>query len=190
MLSLLLNGITQVLQLPTHVLFLLVFGLCLGQQYHLHPRTTQQGRIVAIPIATLVLSVMFGLLFNLQSALLWSYAYALWLLLLTLLVGGCVILQWRMAFIWLVGISSIGGLLLGITAEPLLLPSFSAEKISSIFAGITIGAGLLSVSVTLLAGVLQQWWQGLGVRILGSWITACTLLVLALHWFGHKLPVS
>ena len=86
--------------------------------------------------------------------------------------------------------SGIGGLLLGITAEPLLLPSFSAGKISSIFAGITLGAGLLSASVTLFAGVLQQWWQGLGVRILGSWITACTLLVLALHWLGHKLPVS
>ena len=188
MLSLLLNGITQVLQLPTHVLFLCVLGLCLGQQYHLHPLTRQQGRIVAIPIATLVLSVTFGLLLNLQSIPAWPYP--LWVLLLTLLMGGCVVLQWRMAFIWLIGISGIGGLLLGITAEPLLLPSFSAGKISSIFAGITLGAGLLSASVTLFAGVLQQWWQGLGVRILGSWITACTLLVLALHWLGHKLPVS
>ena len=188
MMYLFLNGFYQLFQLPAHVLFLITLGLSLGQQFGLHPAQIHASRHIALPLPTLVLSLMCGLILGLQKLPAWPYE--LGILFITLLLGMCVILQWRLALWGLLCISSSGGILLGLIAEPLILPSFSAEKISSILAGITVGGGILCAGVTLIASVLGRFWQGLGIRIIGSWVTACVLLVLALHWLGNRLPSS
>ncbi len=177
------HGFSQLFQLPTHVLLLIVLGLCIGQQFGLQQHSTA-GRYIAFSIPSLVLSVMLGLILSSQPLPAWPYA--LLALGLNLIIGIGVILQWRLPLSVVLIFSILGGLILGLSADPLLLPSFSAEKIASVFMGITVAAGLLGAMVTLIATVLQRFWHGLGVRILGSWVTACTLLVLALHW----LPIT
>ena len=186
--ALFIRGFEQLFQLPPHLLLLIVLGLCLGQQYSLqHNRDFHATRKIALTIPTLVLSVMLGLILSTQNIPAWPYPMLL--LSLTLLLGSSVILQLPLPLWLLLGVSALGGMLLGISAEPLILPGFSPSKIASVFVGITLASGLLCAAVTLFASILHRLWQGIGVRILGSWVTACALLVLALHSIGDKLAI-
>jgi len=46
--------------------------------------------------------------------------------------------------------------------------------------GTGIGASSGLIYMTGLGELLEKYWQGIPVRILGSWVAACSLLVLAL----------
>jgi hypothetical protein len=45
-----------------------------------------------------------------------------------------------------------------------------------------LGAVIVTIVVAEIAGALTLHWQRIGLRVLGSWIAASAMLVLAVRW--------
>jgi hypothetical protein len=76
-----------------------------------------------------------------------------------------------------VTIATVSGLILGLDSAPeTLIPR---TRIMTLL-GTGIGASSGLIYMTGLGELLKKYWQGIPARILGSWVAACSLLVLAL----------
>jgi urease accessory protein len=60
----------------------------------------------------------------------------------------------------------------------------SLQTATLMLTGTGIGAALLVGAVAAIAGALTRDWQRIGIRVLGSWMAASAILVLALRFAG------
>ena len=81
-------------------------------------------------------------------------------------------------------LAAIIGIALGLDSPPEVI-AISAATIMLI--GTWIGACLALALVVAGASYLTAWWQRIGMRILGSWIAASAILVLALRFARGQL---
>jgi hypothetical protein len=83
---------------------------------------------------------------------------------------------------------SIGVLLAAVVGLALALDSppeaISVRDANLALLGTATGAVLVLVALVQMTSRLTRAWQRIGARVLGSWIAACAILVLALRLVG------
>jgi len=171
--SSLLGGLLHPLAVPAHALALVALGLLIGQQ-----RTGM--RITAV--AAFAVALIAGL-----SAIVLAVGptSALDMLLAaTALAGLLVALARALPALVCALLAAIIGVALGLDSPPEVI-ALSAATIMLIGTG--IGACLALALVVAGASCLTAWWQRIGMRILGSWIAASAVLVLALRFARGQL---
>ena len=158
-------GLTQFF-LPTHLLATIALGLLLGQS----------ARHLPVHVALFALGLAVGSL--LIASAIRETPSALILLVSAAVAGFIVVLTWAPpsavtgAFTFITG----GAIALNSPPQALTISAAIGEQI-----GIAI-ATLATVSlVAFIAMRATRPWQRIGVRVVGSWITASAILVLALR---------
>jgi urease accessory protein len=163
-----LAGLLHPLLVPAHVLAIAALGLLIGQQ--------GWGRSVAMAY---IVAVLLGL-----GAIALAYVPALaeeGLLGATAAAGLLVALAWPLP--WAIGVTLAAaiGLLLGLGSPPEVI-SLSTANLTLL--GTALGATVMLAVFSQGASRLRHGWQRVGARILGSWIAASAILVLALRLVG------
>jgi len=160
------SGLLHPLFVPAHLLLLIALGLFIGQK---GPEQNQVA-IATLLGATLVgLTVAwFGVGSELEPALLGLAALVGLLTASNLAVGPH----------WCTFIAALAGLLLG--TDSIQESLNGKERLVSLF-GSGIGIYVLFLYPMALADhARKKHWQKIGVRVIGSWVAASSILVLAL----------
>ncbi|MBU1212383.1 MAG: HupE/UreJ family protein [Alphaproteobacteria bacterium] len=93
-----------------------------------------------------------------------------------LVVGGAVVLDLRVAAAVVVSVSVATGLIIGLGPAP--ATTGMRDKALGI-GGVATGVLYLTIVITGFTISLQKHWQKIAVRVVGSWIFAVSMLVLA-----------
>lgn len=162
------GGMLHPLLVPAHVMAVLALALLLGQQ-PMHPRRAALIVYIAAVIAGLgVIALAVVPIFAGEA-----------LLALALLCGGLAALARPVPM-------PLGWLLAGGTGLALALDSppetLSLTEANAALLGTALGAVILLVALAECAARLTRDWQRIGARIIGSWIAASAVLVLALRF--------
>lgn len=164
-----LNGFLHPLLVPAHALCLLAFGLMTGQQ----DKFSRMFLTALFPAASIagILLIMYAVfpIDLVPTVILASGASA----------GLLTALAQPLPRIIPVIILVAGGLSLIIDSVPAVV---SKRDTILALSGTAVAAALTLGLVAYLTSVLTRDWQRIGVRILGSWTAASTLLVLALQF--------
>jgi urease accessory protein len=167
----LIGGLLHPLAVSAHVLLLLAMGLLIGQQ-----------RGALVPLAAFIVGLVAGL-----AALAFAVATtaAANVLLAAAAATGLLV---ALAHPWPAFVSgpiaAIAGVALGLDSPPTAIAITAAI---AMLIGTGIGAGLAVAIVAAVTRYLTRAWQQIGVRILGSWIAASAILVLALRFVRGQL---
>jgi urease accessory protein len=159
------SGLTQFF-LPTHLLAIVALGLLIGQG----------ARDLPIQLACLALGLAIG---SVMIALaMRETPAAIALLGLTAAAGLAVVLAWTPPAFLVGAVLTIAGAGLALNTPPqaLTIPVAIVEQI-----GTAMAALVTLALVAFGAARATRSWQRIGVRILGSWIAASAILVLALR---------
>ncbi len=160
------NGLLHPVLVPAHLLLLMAFGLFLGQQ-GLKRIEMALGVFAAATIVGLVLA-WFSIGTGIENLV----------LVLSAAVGLLVAISLQMALLWCVIIALLAGFLLGIDSAQQELSG--QDKLASLF-GSGVAIYFLALYPMALADYFKRKvWQKIAIRIIGSWIAASSLLVLAL----------
>jgi urease accessory protein len=158
------DGLLNPLTTPAHVLTLLALALLMARQ-------TQRftGLLVfALALAAGFLAIVLAVETTPARTVLLAVAAAL---------GVMVAAAWAPKFLaWL--LAAIAGAALALDSPPQAVTI--AEAYAAI-AGTAVGACTMLVVVAAIAAHADAGWQRLGVRIVGSWIAASAILVLAVQ---------
>jgi urease accessory protein len=166
----LIAGLLHPMAVPAHTLALLAAGLLVGQQ----------GRIV-LPLAVFAVGVTAGLA---AIAFAVRQTFAADVLLATAGSAGALAALAQ-------PVPGVATLLAGVSAVALGLDS-PPQAISLAVARLTLigtglGACLALAIIAVGTSYLAREWQRIGVRVLGSWIAASAILVLALRFARGQL---
>lgn len=163
------QGVLHPLIVPAHLLVLLALGLLLGQQ---EKASLRAGFLIFI------VSVLIALVL---TRLLPRFAHSeLILLSLALTLGLLVILKWQIKLALVLTLSLSAAVLIGLDSRVTALPGMDASKIYLQLLGTGISASLILALLALLSFYLNKLLAGIAVRIIGAWVTAGSLMVLAL----------
>ena len=162
------GGFLNPLTVPAHILALLGLGLLIGGQ--------DAGR-------RLVAYVGFALaLATALAAIAWAVGQTPAmdvLLCATGLIGLLVALAFALPSTLCVALALIVGVALGLDSPPQVIAMADAALALT---GTWLGASCALALVVVCTGRLTHDWQRIGVRIVGSWIAASAILVLALRF--------
>jgi hydrogenase/urease accessory protein HupE len=159
------DGLLNPLTTPAHVLTLLALGLLLARQ----PQRFAVLLIFALALAAGFLAIVLAVETTPARTVLLAVAAALGMMVAA--AWAPKLLAWPLA--------AIAGATLALDSPP------QAVRIAEAYAtlaGTAVGACAILVVVAALAGHANADWQRLGVRILGSWIAASSILVLAVQF--------
>jgi len=158
------EGFLNPLLTPAHALTLLALALCVGQQ---------KGRGAALLIFVLALAAGF-----LAIVLAVETTPARVVLLAVAAALGVMAAAARVPkpLVWL--LAATAGAALALDSPPQAVTIAAAY---ATLAGTAVGACVVLLAITTVAGHATAHWQRLGVRILGSWIAASAMLVLAVQ---------
>jgi hypothetical protein len=88
--------------------------------------------------------------------------------------------------LWLGAVlTGVGGVLIGMGSAPLMIPGLNALKIYTELAGTAVSTSVTLLALALLASLLRTLLNGIVLRVLGSWVAASALMVLALLFVPH-----
>jgi len=161
-----LGGLLHPLALPAHALALLALGLLIAQQ-----------RAQFVPFAAFIVGLAVGLA---AIALAIAATSAVDVLLAGAALNGLLVALARPFPMFVSAtLAAVAGIALGLDSPPEVI-SLSAATVMLIGTG--LGAALALAIVATGASCLTRDWQRIGVRILGSWIAASAILVLALRF--------
>ncbi|MCB1925923.1 MAG: HupE/UreJ family protein [Gammaproteobacteria bacterium] len=160
------NGLLHPVLVPAHVLLLLAFGLFLGQQ---GPKKTQPAFAV-FAFATIAGLVAAWFSIGGETEVL--------VLGLSAVVGLLVAISPQVALVWCGALALLAGFFLGIDSAQSEL--VGKAKLASLFgSGVAIYL-LVLYPIALADHFNSKVWQRIGIRVVGSWVAASSLLVLAL----------
>ena len=153
--------------IPSHLLAVVALGLLAGQHApRLPPRV----------LATFAIGLIAGSL-AVASAVRENPA-SLGLLVLAITAAGLVVLAYPVSN-WLVGVMAFAtGSALALNSPPHEITIANAVAAQAGFAAAAMAIVTLVMAIAMLA---RRPWQRIGARILGSWIAASAILVLALR---------
>ncbi|WP_326544185.1 HupE/UreJ family protein [Pseudorhodoferax sp.] len=150
---------------PAHLIALVALGLLFGQ------RGVQASRHA---MGALVAALALGLWLSLRLQLPEPDPL---LLALGTLFGLCVVLARQLPAWALVPLAALAGLAVGLGSAP---DGMAPAQRSAALLGTLVGATLCAACLAGLVQPLQQPWARVGVRVLGSWLSASAILVLTL----------
>jgi hydrogenase/urease accessory protein HupE len=161
------------LAVPAHALALLALGLLIGQQ--------GAGRRL-VPFVTFVAGLVAGLAAIAFAAGPTSAADVL--LAAAAMAAALVALARPVPAPACAALAAIAGVALGLDSPPEVI-SIAAATVMLI--GTALGTCLALALVVACARYVTRAWQQIGVRIVGSWIAASAILVLALRFARGQL---
>ncbi len=163
------EGLLHPWGMPSHLMLLIALGLLAGQQGIGHVKATTPLFLLAV-----FCSVGLTLLVTLRLE------FDLWLLMMALVTGLLIVLRLRLPVWLLMVLAVVTALVVGLDSAAPRIPGLRGIKVQALLAGTALSASL-AVIVSSLAGLaLRNVLEGIPVRVLGAWITAGALLVLAL----------
>lgn len=162
------NGLLHPVFVPAHLLVLLALGLFIGQQGAWKNRSA----LALLPIATVAgLTLAWFTTSGAIELLLQAGAAIIGLMIATNLAPG---LFWRSLIV------ASTGFAVGMDSPQELIST--QDKLTGL-TGCSIGITLLFfLALALAAWFSDEEWERIGIRILGSWIAASSLLTLALSF--------
>lgn len=162
-------GLWSFLQAPSHIMLLFGLGLLAGQQ---------GWRGVRIMLPVFVLALVVGLMLTQMTTFAWNPEFIL--LLLVVVTGGLLAVRLELPG-WSLGLLAIvTGILIGLDSAPGLIPGMKVSKLYAALAGVGVGLSLAALLPALAGLLLRLPLNGIILRILGSWVVASALMVLAL----------
>jgi urease accessory protein len=158
------DGFINPLTTPAHMLTLLALGLLLARQ----PQRYAGLLVFALALVAGFLAIVLAVETTPARTVLLAVAAAL---------GTMVAAAWAPKPVaWFV--AAIAGAALALDSPP---QAVTIAEANATLGGTAIGACAMPVVVAALAGHAKADWQRLGLRILGSWIAASAILVLAVQ---------
>jgi len=160
------NGLLHPVLVPAHLLLLIVVGLFLGQQ-GLRRVELAMGVFAGATIMGLI-AAWFPIAPGLEPLV----------LVLAAVVGLLVAIRLHATLLWCVLIVLLGGFSLGLDSAQEEL--FGKDRLVSLFGSCVAIYFLVLYPMALAESFNKKAWQQIGVRIVGSWVAASSLIVLAL----------
>ncbi len=168
------DGLHHPFGLPAHIMVMLGAGLSLGQ------RDVAEWRA---PLYGFVIGVVMGLAAGplLTTAPL-AQAAAILLLSAALLFGGLIVWARPLPTLAFTPIMAAAGFVLGFDSAP----AGTLQQILAALAGTGLAVVFALLNVAMLANyaranAARHAWQMIGVRVVGSWVAAAAIMVLALE---------
>lgn len=160
------NGVVHPLRTPAHLLILLGLGLWMGQR---KPVDFKTPMLVFLPLSAV------ALLFSTTGII--ASVYPPILICIAMCVGLLVALE-RSLSTWVCrGLFAVAAL--GIGLDSANEPGWNAVVIKTLL-GTWLCLVLLVVDLAYYISFLTKWkWSKVGIRVMGSWITAISFLILA-----------
>ncbi len=170
------QGIFHPLQTPSHLILILGLGFLLGQQ-------SQLKALYLTPLA-----VVAGFALNHFNLLDWNTE--LILLVLALICGLLLILRLKLPCFITVVLLIISAVILGLDSSPVMIPGLGLNSVFSwrLGAGITLILGVTGLA--LPAYGLNRFWNGIILRVAGSWIATSAIFVLTLMLASKNIMLS
>jgi urease accessory protein len=159
------GGLLHALAVPTHLMAVVALGLLIGQQGWGYGVWTVYAFAVCAGLGTIALGTVPTLG---EETLLAA----------TAVTGLLVALAWPVLWMVGAGLIVVAGFALALDSPP---EAISLTQANLTLLGTALSAIALPVALGKLVSRLQRDWQRIGVRILGSWIAASAILVLALR---------
>lgn len=167
------NGILHPLITPAHLLYLVALGLLMGQ--------AGLQRLGA-PMGVFAISMAAGLVVN--GAAIATVDNPEKILLTGIVLNGVLaMLAFDLRITLLLLSAGVGGMLIGLDSTP---DGLSGNARYAMLLGSALGANFCLLYIATLAGYFQKPWQRIGTRVMASWVTASSLLVIALS-FANSL---
>jgi hypothetical protein len=160
------GGLFQPLLVPAHASVLLALGLLLGQQGRALVPLIAFATALAAGLAAIALAVGQTPAGNV-------------VLLAAALTGILVALARPLPLALYTALAAVTGAALGLDSPP---QAISLAEATVTLIGLGIGACCMLAIVVIAARSLRRDWQRIGMRIVGSWIAASAILVLALRY--------
>jgi urease accessory protein len=152
--------------LPTHLLAVVALALMIGQG----------GRLPLAHVVLFAVGFVIGC-FIIATAIRETSAPLL-LLGCAAVCGGVVLAAWRPQLVVTAALALIVGILIALNSPPQAL-TIRAAMVEQV--GSAVAALLTLAVIILIVTKATQPWQRIGVRVIGSWIAASAILVLALR---------
>lgn len=173
------NYMLHPLLVPAHALILIAVALLLGQQER---GTAGRGlAIFALGFATGLVMSGIGFVAGMSEPLLLAGC---------VVIGSAVGIGRHPPILGLFALAGGAGILIGLDSAP---ETTVMQDAVLAYSGLTTGVLYSAAVVSGLTIGLMRNWQRVGIRIVGSWIVAASVLVLALTLTNHvkgRTPVS
>ncbi|HEY4135374.1 MAG TPA: HupE/UreJ family protein [Alphaproteobacteria bacterium] len=169
------DGLQHPFGIPAHMMTILGLGLLLGQRDLATLRGPIYGFLAGL-VGGLVLSPF--LTTDVMTAGLSATQLAL-----VAVLGGLIAMSRPLPLALLATLGVIGGAVLGLDSAP---DGATLQQTAACLAGTAIALILVLLNLVALANyamaqAARHPWMSVGMRIVGSWIVAASLMVLALH---------
>jgi len=160
------NGLLHPVLVPAHLLLLIAVGLLLGQQ---------GKKNAEIIVSIFVIATMVGLAMSWFSI---GLEFEVLILSLSAAAGLLIAINPKTKSLWCTTIAALAGFSLGVDSAQETL--FGMEKFLTLLGSAIAICFLLLYPMALADYFNQKTWQRVAVRVAGSWVTAISVLVLAL----------
>jgi hydrogenase/urease accessory protein HupE len=160
------SGLLHPLVIPAHLLALLALGLLIGQQRAMFSPSVGFATALAAGLTAIALAIGETAAFDV-------------LLAATVLAGLLLALATPLPILLATALAAVTGIALGLDSPP---EAISLAAANATLVGTGLGACLVLALVAAAGRSLTRWWQRIGMRIVGSWLAASAILVLALRF--------
>ena len=171
------QGALHPLLTASHVILLTSIALLIGQQQ------LKLSYFISASIA-----VLLGVLANQNQTLdfIGNLNIELILSLFALLISLLVILKLHLPTLLIIALIFISIFVIAYNSEPIVIPGVGANSVNNWLFGAFVSIISFTALVSLLANFLKQFWDGMILRILGSWIATSTIFILTLSYATLK----
>ncbi|WP_054006532.1 HupE/UreJ family protein [Cypionkella psychrotolerans] len=152
-----------------HTILLIGLGLLLGRLGRMRAR---------LPLCGLLIGLGAGLIFGPALGFPGS---GVSILLLAMLAGAIVVLMLPVPMLLLAVLMLMGGVAVGLDTGVPPPPDMTAIELYAPYLGVVVGVFLIVLNVMALASLATRPPYTIAVRMVGSWIIAIAMMVLALH---------
>ncbi len=160
---------------PSHIIILVGIGILIGQQ------AGAQGLKQSFSaIALFVLSATIGAWMHRFYPITLNIEQTL--LIIAAMSGILIAVRLQLAIFISLLLVIFCGVLIGQDSAPVVIPGIKMIKVYTSLAGSVISASLFLGVIAIVATLLRKLLQGIPLRILGAWIFASAIMVLALQF--------
>jgi hypothetical protein len=159
------SGFLNPFVVPAHLIALLGLGLMIGQQ--LHRRATLTAFALGLTAGLIALAVAVG-----------ETSAGMVILGCAAAAGLAAATEWPMPGLLGAPLALIVGIVIGLDSPP---QAASIQAANAALAGTGVAAFATVGLIAAVTARLRQEWLRIGTRVLGSWIAASAILVLALR---------
>ena len=171
------QGALHPLLTASHVILLTSVALLIGQQH------LKLSYFISASTA-----VLLGVLANQNLALssITNLNIELILSLFALVISLLIILRLRLPALLVTALTFISIFVIAYDSEPIVIPGVGDNSVNNWLLGAFVSIISFTALVSLLANFLKRFWDGIILRVLGSWIATSTIFILTLSYATLK----